>query len=176
LHTLTLTRDPDWREGPLVQISGGKQAIIQGNARGVPVRELKIEDKALLGQLIYRIGQLKHLKGKRLNNLQKRFERAAKRLWPKRKILPTLYSLRHQLGSDIKASGLSDAERAAIMGHLSQSSIESYGYVQSGKRRAIKATQATVSQVKSDPPRSRTLHNRIPPGKEAGGKGSRMKL
>ena len=43
--------------------------------------------------------------------------RAARRLWPKRDRYPTLYSTRHQFSADAKASGLTSAELAALMGH-----------------------------------------------------------
>jgi hypothetical protein len=164
LHRISLV--DGWRQGPLVKILGAKQADIHGEARGMEERLLMIEDKELLGQLIFRVGRLNNLKDLRLNRLQQRLRRAGKRLWPQRKIRPTLYSLRHQLGSDLKASELSDAQRAAVMGHLSQSSIESYGYTRSGKGRAIQPTEQTVNRVKPKPPRSQTIHNRNPPGQQ----------
>lgn len=48
-------------------------------------------------------------------------------LWPRRKVQPTLKSLRHQLGSNLKASGLAPETMAYIMGHQSTRSIERYG-------------------------------------------------
>ena len=58
---------------------------------------------------------------------QDRIRRAGLKLWPRRKSVPTLYSFRHQLGSELKASGLDDREIAYVMGHQATSSVERYG-------------------------------------------------
>ncbi|HEC51469.1 hypothetical protein LCGC14_0530750 [marine sediment metagenome] len=50
-----------------------------------------------------------------------------RQLWPQRKVQLTLKSLRHQLGSNLKASGLDPKVMAYIMGHQSTRSIERYG-------------------------------------------------
>lgn len=41
-----------------------------------------------------------------------------KKLWSNRKQYPSLYTLRHQFSADAKASGLSEEEIAALMGHI----------------------------------------------------------
>ncbi|MFM5276678.1 site-specific integrase, partial [Aeromonas caviae] len=48
-------------------------------------------------------------------------------LWPARKSLPTFYSWRHQMGSELKASGLDRQRIAYIMGHQATSSVDKYG-------------------------------------------------
>lgn len=48
-------------------------------------------------------------------------------LWPTRKLRPTLYTCRHQLGSDLKSSKLSRKEVAYIMGHRVTASVDVYG-------------------------------------------------
>lgn len=80
--------------------------------------------------------------------IQQRFNRLAKKVFKKRTIkpIPTLYSFRHQLGSDLKFElnkairngdipRLSREEMAYIMGHQSTASIETYGNFRSGKDR-----------------------------------------
>jgi len=70
--------------------------------------------------------------------LERRLSTITKRLWPRKKHRPTLYSLRHQLGSDLKKSRLSREEVAYIMGHLATKSADVYGDPRSGSARSIK--------------------------------------
>lgn len=58
---------------------------------------------------------------------QDRIRAAAKKLWPQRKALPSLYSFRHQMGSDLKASGLDRRAVAYLMGHQATESVNVYG-------------------------------------------------
>ena len=132
----------------VVQIKGGKQTVIQGNQRGfTKPREIILLDKKDIAYMNIVIPLLADMEGKRLNAAQRRLTEVTKKLWPRRTKRPTLKSLRHQLGSDLKASGLSDAERSAIMGHRSQNSISAYGFRNSGKTRSLKPTDKTVEQV-----------------------------
>lgn len=64
---------------------------------------------------------------KPITYVQKRLAKVTKDIWPQRKCHPTLYSWRHQLGCDLKKSGKSRVEIAAIMGHLSVESVNQYG-------------------------------------------------
>lgn len=59
--------------------------------------------------------------------IQSRLRTLTKRLWPRRNALPTLYSFRHQMGSDLKASGRDRREIAYIMGHQCTKSVDAYG-------------------------------------------------
>jgi len=62
-----------------------------------------------------------------LGAVQDRIRSAGQRLWPQRTALPSLYSWRHQLGSELKASGLDRREVAYLMGHQSTASVDRYG-------------------------------------------------
>lgn len=77
------------------------------------------------------------LAGARMKPIQNRLNRLTRSIWPARRKTPrpTLYSFRHQLGSDLKASGLSRREIAAIMGHRSTVSVEQYGNQRSARSR-----------------------------------------
>ncbi len=67
-----------------------------------------------------------------MTNLKKRVSRRSHAIYLRRKNPPTLYSYRHQLGSDVKA-GIGDRRKAAaIMGHASQKSIQAYGHANAG--------------------------------------------
>lgn len=67
-----------------------------------------------------------HLQGD-IGPTQDKIRAAAKKLWPQRKAVPSLYSFRHQMGSDLKASGMSREEVAFIMGHQATASADVYG-------------------------------------------------
>lgn len=62
-----------------------------------------------------------------IGRIQDRISAAGKRLWPQRTAVPSLYSWRHQMGSDLKASGLNRFEVAYVMGHQSTASVDRYG-------------------------------------------------
>lgn len=84
-----------------------------------------------------------------VNRLQKRLARLTKKLWPRRKRHITLYSFRHQMGSNLKSSGMDRPQIAAIMGHQSVDSVNKYGDRRSGKGSVtIKATQASIDTVR----------------------------
>lgn len=91
---------------------------------------------------------------------QKRLLTVGKQLWPQRKSVPCLYSWRHQMGADLKASGKSRREIAALMGHLSVESISVYGRPRHARnqRSYISAHADTIAKVLNKEPS-------IPPSK-----------
>jgi integrase len=84
-----------------------------------------------------------------MQRIQHRLTNATKSLWPKRQHQITLYSYRHQMGSDLKASGRSRQEIAAIMGHQSVDSVDVYGNKRRSSRNPdITATPASIASVR----------------------------
>ena len=85
---------------------------------------------------------------------QNRLNKIAKSLWPQRKKVPCLYSWRHQLGADLKASGKDRREIAAIMGHLSVESVSVYGRPRKARsmRQYLSANRKTIAKVKATQP------------------------
>lgn len=71
--------------------------------------------------------QVKLVAGVDVGVMQDRLRAAGMRLWPRRKAVPTLYSWRHQMGSDLKASGMDRRKIAYLMGHQATSSVDVYG-------------------------------------------------
>lgn len=71
--------------------------------------------------------------------LERRLATITKRVWPRRKHRPTLYSLRHQFGSDLKKTGLTREEIAYLIGHRVTKSADVYGNRKSGASRSIGA-------------------------------------
>lgn len=99
------------------------------------------------------VGALYHMDpdhGKAIHQVQSRLDRLTKKLWPRRKARPTLYTLRHQMGSDLKASGLSRVEIAYVMGHQSTESVEVYGdrRKKSGRGGVKPAPGANMSMIR----------------------------
>lgn len=85
-----------------------------------------------------------------MHKIQSRLTRLTKTLWPRRKFTANLYSFRHQLGSDLKASSMSRIEVAYIMGHQSTESVDAYGDKRrgsGGRQIAPGATNDEISQV-----------------------------
>lgn len=62
-----------------------------------------------------------------MTSVQNKLAAAGRKLWPQRKSTPTLYSWRHQMGADLKASGIGRDELAYIMGHQATESADRYG-------------------------------------------------
>ena len=72
-----------------------------------------------------------------VHRLQRRLDTVTKSTFPKRKSQITLYSYRHQKGSDLKASGMDRVSIAYCMGHQSTNSVDSYGNRKTSSGRAI---------------------------------------
>lgn len=107
-------------EGDTVYIEGAKKS--HSGQRGA---DRCIELQAGIGKHVE--AALRRLEGENLGAIQDRIRATGKRLWPQRKSVPSLYTWRHQLGSNLKASGLDRKEIAYIMGHQSTESVDRYG-------------------------------------------------
>lgn len=84
-----------------------------------------------------------------MHHIQHRLATATKKLWPNRKHPITLYSYRHLMGGDLKASGNNRDEVAAIMGHQSVDSVDVSGNRQTSQRRpSIQATMPSIEVVR----------------------------
>lgn len=67
------------------------------------------------------------------------------------KKVPSMYTLRHQFGANLKASGMSRIEMAYVMGHQATDSISRYGDKRQGRADAVKvrpAADADLSAVR----------------------------
>jgi len=85
-----------------------------------------------------------------IKRLQRRLQTATKAIWPRRRHHITFYSYRHQMGSDLKSSGLPPEAVAAIMGHQSTVSVEKYGDRRLGTIRPFPSpTLATIKNVRT---------------------------
>ncbi|WOD10094.1 site-specific integrase [Pseudomonas sp. NyZ704] len=82
------------------------------------------------------------------------------KLWPRRKVVPSMYSMRHQVGSNLKASALDSKTIAYIMGHQSTNSIMRYGDKRQGNARGINVEPAKEADLS-------TVRDKIKPQKRA---------
>lgn len=117
-------------DGGLIKIRGAKKS--HEGKRGMD-RSLVLNENAV--EMVRKALVL--LESANIGAIQDRIAAAGRRLWPQRKAWPSLYSWRHQLGSDLKASGLSRVEIAYIMGHQSTESVEQYGNRKTARSGAV---------------------------------------
>jgi len=115
-------------------------------------------DYNVVARAILTLHEYKHTQGLSEDQLQSRLQHrlatATKRLWPRRKHQITLYSYRHQMGSDLKASGRSQVEVAAVMGHQSVDSVSVYGNRRRSSRNlTLHATEDSINAVRKIEPK-----------------------
>lgn len=72
-----------------------------------------------------------------MKRIQNRLAAITEKIFPRRVHRITLYSYRHQMGSNLKASGFDHIAIAAIMGHQCVNSIDKYGNAKSATRPAV---------------------------------------
>ena len=84
-----------------------------------------------------------------MKRVQNRLYTLVRKVFEERDSYPSLYSYRHQLGSDLKASGMDRITIAAIMGHASVESVNAYGDRRHGGRKLnIDVTDESLDAVK----------------------------
>ncbi|WP_273648819.1 site-specific integrase [Pseudomonas aeruginosa] len=138
----------------VVHIIGGKKTIT--GDRGAD-RDLVIEHPDLLRLIEWASQRLARCERSDAA-IRDRLRLECRKLWPRRKLHPSLYSFRHQLGADLKASGESPETLAYLMGHQSVESIAVYGDRRAGTTQRIHvkpASNADLSKIRRprQPPR-----------------------
>jgi hypothetical protein len=98
-----------------------------------------------------------HVANSPMGAIQDRVRAAGKRLWPQRSAVPSLYSWRHQMGSELKAAIADRREVAYLMGHQGTASVDRYGNrrtARGGKvpRAPAEETFENVRETHSEPP------------------------
>jgi len=90
---------------------------------GLPIEMIRlIEDTLKLFSKMDKVGKWSGF----YKGCRTKLEVVGRKLWPKRKKFPSLYSLRHQFAADAKSSGMSKIEVAALMGHANQDTAGSH--------------------------------------------------
>ena len=96
-----------------------------------------------------------HVKG--MHRIQRRLQTATSNLWPRRRYNISLYSYRHQMGSDLKASGMSCEAIALIMGHQGINSVDKYGDRRLSTGRVVPVPSGSLIQMEA--PKLESLFN-----------------
>ena len=123
------------------KIIGGKKRADRGLDRFIKINDPRT------AKLIRKL--IKELRGEKMKPVQNAFDRLAKKVFWRRKIVPSLYTFRHQMGSDLKASNLNRKTVAYMMGHRVTKSVNVYGNRRTSGGRTIEIA-AGVSDTEID--------------------------
>lgn len=108
-----------------IKIVGAKKIDgVRGCDRTV---KLSLQNYKILELLLEHIQHDTNGKTSDISRIQRRLQRHVKKLWPGRRNHISLYSYRHQFGSNLKSTDIDREDMAAMMGHLSTNSIDVYG-------------------------------------------------
>jgi integrase len=127
----------------IIAIMGAKKS--HASTRGAD-RFLTVDDAGTLS-IIEACLMILNQSDKSMDAIRHRLRDEGVKLWPRRNAVPTLYSMRHQVGSNLKASGKGARVVAYIMGHQSTSSVSVYGDRRRGDASAIKVSPAQDAQL-----------------------------
>ena len=133
-------------KGQLIKIPGAKHS--HGGLRGAD-RELEASQDFC--NLVSNALHAFQLQTRSLDSMRMAIRETAKEIFPRGRI-PSMYTLRHQFGSNLKASGLSRIEIAYVMGHQATDSIARYGDKRFGRAEAVQvkpAREADLSKVRT---------------------------
>lgn len=125
-------RDITVEDGVIV-IPGAKKS--HNGSRGAG-RNLIVNEEAVLWIIKQAISLLRN-SDRSIGAMRDRLRKEARAIWPRRKQVPTMYSMRHQFGANLKASNLDASTIAYIMGHQSTASVEGYGDKRQGVASAV---------------------------------------
>lgn len=132
-------------EGTRISILGAKHS--HGGLRGAD-RMLEADEDFC--QLVCNALEAFRSDARSLDSIRMAIHEAAKEVFSRGKP-PSMYTLRHQFGANLKASGMSRAQMAYVMGHQATDSIGRYGDKRFGRAEAVKvrpATDADLTQIR----------------------------
>lgn len=132
-------------DGTRIFIPGAKQS--HGGLRGAD-RVLEADEDFC--QLVHIAMAAFHSEAKSLDSIRSAIHDITKEIFPAGK-RPSMYTLRHQFGANLKASGMSRIEMAYVMGHQATDSISRYGDKRYGRADAVNvrpAADADMTQVR----------------------------
>lgn len=143
-----------------------------GEVRSIGLSHAPYEEILLLKEFLNTINEHKNFYNS-FNELhtrvRKRLHYICRKVWPKRKKYPTLYSCRHQFSADLKASGYTLEEIAALFGHATNRTASNhYGRKLNGKKgsaivNAHAEEVATVDDKTSPPANEQDSDSRLHP-------------
>jgi integrase len=141
------------QESQVLRVSNAKNSNgrTHGPSRTLILGGLSEQEREVIEHLLEAVSQADRDWSSIYSGSRKLLHRITRRIWPRRRRYPTLYSARHQFAADAKAAGLSRAEVAALMGHgTDRTAGEHYGRGSSGNGGfRIAAVQAEVERVRA---------------------------
>lgn len=134
-------------DGKFISIRGVKKS--HDGQRGAD-RDIELDDAAAAE--VQRIAGDIPCDHSEVRGVQVRLQNTVQRLFPRRKAKPSLYSYRHQVGSDLKASGMDRKKIAYVMGHRGTKSVDKYGNARMARTRRgiVPELMADLSGIKED--------------------------
>lgn len=165
-------RPVEWRNAKILRSTTGPEIDLivlnakntnnraHGDYRTINLNHLKPQQIEMINQFVTSSQQISTQAGdseevwdKLYTGCSNLLRYTCRKLWPKRKKFPTLYSARHQFSSDLKASGMKPEEIAALMGHASDLTAQmTYGKRRYGNSaRKPKVNTEEVNKVRKSP-------------------------
>ena len=131
-------------DGNLLFIRGSKKT---NGTRGAD-RLLTITDETVRG-IVATCIEILRINTWTIDAIRHRIRMEGQKIWPRKKIIPSMYSIRHQVGANLKASSFDLKTIAYIMGHQSTNSVRRYGDKRQGNPKAIKIEPAPVADLRA---------------------------
>lgn len=132
-------------EPPILKVKNGKSTNGRsyGKYRFIGLSQLKPQDLAMIKEALILAKNTKNSSGEKISwddyyaGISGRLYNITKRLFPRSKKRPTLYSCRHQLIANLKSAGYSLVDVACLSGHLTDvTATEHYGKRRFGNKGA----------------------------------------
>lgn len=123
-------------DGLRIKIQGAKHS--HGGLRGAD-RELEASQEFC--DLVRNALEAFHKEDRSLDSIRMAIHEVAKKVFPRGRT-PSMYTLRHQFGANLKASGVSRVQMAYVMGHQATDSIGRYGDKRFGRAEAVQVRPA----------------------------------
>ena len=130
-------------DGLRIKIQGAKHS--HGGLRGAD-RELEASQEFC--DLVRNALEAFHKEDRSLDSIRMAIHEVAKKVFARGRI-PSMYTLRHQFGANLKASGLSRVQMAYVMGHQATDSIGRYGDKRFGRAEAVQVKPAKDADLSS---------------------------
>lgn len=133
-------------EGLRITIPGAKHS--HGGLRGA---DRELEASLDFCKLVSKALDAFHDQVRSLDSVRMTIHEVAKEVFPRGRA-PSMYTLRHQFGANLKASGMSRVQIAYVMGHQATDSIGRYGDKRFGRAEAVKvkpAAGADLSKIRT---------------------------
>ena len=130
-------------DGLRIKIQGAKHS--HGGLRGA---DRELESSQEFCDLVRNALEAFYKEDRSLDSMRMAIHAVAKKIFPRGRT-PSMYTLRHQFGANLKASGASRRQMAYVMGHQATDSIGRYGDKRFGRAEAVQVKPAKDADLSS---------------------------